>query len=56
MEQPPSEYPTDQQIEESFKAYKENGKEGILKYLQGQRRRQEAEAIEVQEVHMKAKS
>jgi hypothetical protein len=41
--QPKPEYPTGQQIEDSFKAYKENGATGILEYLKEQRRKREAE-------------
>jgi hypothetical protein len=45
MEKPASEYPTDQQIEESYRAYMENGRTGILEYLRERRRiREEADA------------
>lgn len=44
MEQKPKDdYPTDQQIEESYKAFKEDGEKGILAFLQEQRRKREAE-------------
>lgn len=42
--QPKPGYPTAQQIEDSFKAFKENGATGILEYLKQQRRKREAEA------------
>lgn len=42
--QPKPEYPTDQQIDDSFKAYKEGGAKGILEYLKQQRLQREAEA------------
>jgi hypothetical protein len=37
-----SEYPTDQQVEESFKAYKKDGEKGVLEFLKEQRRKREA--------------
>lgn len=45
MEQKPNDYPTDEQIEESFKAFKENGESGILEFLKEQRRKREAEQL-----------
>ena len=43
MELKPSNgYPTEQQIEDSFKAFKEGGEKGILAFLQQQRRKREA--------------
>ena len=44
MEQKPrNDYPTGQQIEESYKAFKEDGEKGILAFLKEQRRKREAE-------------
>jgi hypothetical protein len=40
---PTPEYPTAQQIDESFKAYKQDGTKGILEHLKEQRRKREAE-------------
>jgi len=42
-QKPKNDYPTDQQIEESYKAFKEGGEKGILAFLQEQRRKREAE-------------
>jgi hypothetical protein len=38
-----SEYPTDEQIEESFEAWKLEGEQGLLKFLQEQRRKRETD-------------
>ena len=38
-----SEYPTEQQIEEFYKAYKKGGRQGIVSFLEEQRRKREAE-------------
>ncbi len=39
-----SEYPTNQQIEECFKAHEENGESGILEFLKRQRAEREKAA------------
>lgn len=38
----PQEYPTDNQIEDSFEAYKKKGKEGLLGYLKAQQKLRES--------------
>lgn len=40
------EYPTDEEMEECWKAYKSGGEDGILKFLQEQRRRREMDNSE----------
>ena len=38
------EYPTEEQIDSSWKAYKQGGEKGILEFLKVQRRKREAES------------
>jgi hypothetical protein len=45
-QKPKNDYPTDQQIEDSYKAYKEGGEKGILEFPKEQRRKREAETQE----------